>query len=158
MLKFKEYITEQEDLNLEVDNSIVLQVVDEVNVALDLVTARPFVNSAVFMNAVRGTLERYGIVLPPSVVMPMLSTEAETVYSLGDSGMYLYIVHDQDEGGVDGYAQIVNEDELEDLQSMNDDELDEGDDDEAEDEAAQRQWIPPDRRKAADDGGNNDEY
>lgn len=154
MLKFKEYITEQEDLTLEVDNSIVLQVVDEVNVALDLVTARPFVNSAVFMNAVRGTLERYGVVLPPSVVMPMLSAEAETVYSLGDSGMYLYIVHNQDEAGVDGYAQIVDEDNLEDLQSMGE----EGEDDEAEDEAAERQWIPPDRRRAADDGGNNDEY
>lgn len=155
MLKFKEFITEQEDLTLDVDNSIVLKVVDEVNAALDLVTARPFVNSAVFMNAVRGTLERYGIVLPPSVVMPMLSTEAETVYSLGDSGMFLYIVHNPDEGGVDGYAQIVDQDDLDDLQSMNDME---GDDDEAEDEAAQRQWIPPDRRKAADDGGNNDEY
>lgn len=155
MLKFKEFITEQEDLNLDVDGSVVLKVVDEVNVALDLVTARPFVNSAVFMNAVRSTLERYGIVLPPSVVMPMLSTEAETVYSLGDTGMYLYIVHNQDEAGVDGYAQIVDEDELGDLQSMS---QMEGEDDEMEDDAAARRWIPPDRRHASDDSGETSEY
>lgn len=155
MKNFKSFITE-EDLSIEVNADQLNPHIEKLNADLDRVTGKPFTNSAVFMNAVRGTLERFGIVLPPSYVMPMLSVEAETVYKLGGTDKHLYICHGLVDGLVDGYAQIVDEEELNDLIDM-----DKFNEDEVADpriEAAKRRFIPPDRRRAADDGGNTDEY
>lgn len=155
MRSFKSFITEEE-LLIQVHSGAQLSV-EKLNADLDAITERPFVNSAVFTNAVRGTLERYGILLPPSYVMPMLSSEAETVYKLGDLGKYLYVCHDLVDGVVDGYAQIVDEDELNDLIDMDKFKEDSAERDDKI-EAAKRMFIPPDRRRAADDGGNTNEY
>jgi hypothetical protein len=152
MLKFKEYLNESEELHIDMDTDFMMQHLDNLNDALEAVTEDPFPNSAIFINAVRGTLERFGVVLPPNYVMPMLSQEAETVYTLGESNMYLYIVHNLHDGLVEGYAQIVNEDELNDLVEMNGEESDE----EEDLDAAKREWTPPARRD--DDSGNTDEY
>jgi hypothetical protein len=154
MLKFKEFLNESEELHIDLDVEFMLQHLDNLNDALEAVTENSFPNSAIFMNAVRGTLERFGVILPSNYVMPMLSQEAETVYTLGESNMYLYIVHNLQDGLVEGYAQVVNQDELDDLMEMNGFESD----DEEDVDAAKREWIPPDRRKSSDDSGNTDEY
>jgi hypothetical protein len=154
---FKEFITEQEELVIDTNAELVVPNLDKVNEDLDAVTEAPFVNSAVFMNAVRGTLERYGVILPASYVMPMLSAEAETVYSLGDSGLYLYICHDLHDGLVEGYAQIVTEEDLDDLMSMEDDE-DVDSEEETKDSAARTHFELPAKRRSNDDSGNDSEY
>lgn len=150
---FKQFLNEQEELVIDTDSSIMQSHLDKINEDLDAITASPFTNSAVFMNAVRGTLERYGVLLPANYVMPTLSAEAETVYTLGDSGMYLYICHNLNDGLVEGYAQIVDEEELNSLTEMDFEESE----DEPE-EVVNQYREPADRRRAADDGGNNDEY
>jgi hypothetical protein len=62
--------------------------------------------------------------LPDSANMHFLSMSAELVYMLGESNLHLYIVFDTNEDGfVDGYAQIVTDDELEDLVKMDTEDL-----------------------------------
>lgn len=164
MLNFKEFITESvecTDRGTEIaapDQKLLMNNLAKINQDLDAVTEHPFVNSALYVNAVRGTLERYGIILPAASNMQQLSVEGETIYTLGDSGWYIYMVHNLNkEGYAEGYAQIVDEDELDDL---------------AADEAAapedvvqpapsgsappRKPWIPPARRD--DDSGNDNEY
>ena len=118
MLKFKEFLYEQEDLVIDdVPNQALIQI-DSINDELDTVTNTPFVNSAIFMNTVRLTLERYGIIIPPGYEVPMLSLESESAYALGESGYYVYVVHNlDDDGNVEGYAQLVNLEDLNDLMS-----------------------------------------
>lgn len=155
ILKFKEFITEEEQLHIDVDPEQAMKQLDQVNSDLETVTASPFMNSAVFMNAVRGTLERYGIILPPSYVMPTLSAEAETVYTLGETGKFLYICHNPNADSlIDGYAQIVDEEELDELVDM-DKFADQEESLEAE-YSVRKPWVPPARRD--DDSGNNSEY
>lgn len=153
MLSFKQFITEQEELVLDTPDVKILESnMEVINSDLEAVTNKPFLNSALFVNMVRGTLERYGILIPPGFEMPMLSTEAETVYTLGESGYYLYMVHNLNEDKlIDGYAQIVDETDLNDLMDMDASELTD-----KEDDYEQKPWIPPARRD--DDSGNTDEY
>lgn len=152
---FKQYFTEEEHIELEVDPKLALSNLDKVNEDLDAVTINPFMNSAIFVNAVRGTLERYGIVLPAHSNMQQLSMEGEWVYALGDSGHFVYMVHNlNDEGQVEGYAQIVDQEELDDLASLNDDS--------DSDELAASPGIEPVRKyppaRRDDDSGNTAEY
>lgn len=157
MLRFKDYITEEHTAEVHLDNvepSLVLSHIDKANEDLDKVTEEPFVNSALFVNAARGTLERYGIVLPAHSHMQQLALEAEYVYAIGDSGHFVYMVHNLNpEGFVEGYAQIVDADELQDLKSMNDD----WDENEFVPDATENpRRLPPAARD--DDSGNTDEY
>lgn len=154
MLTFKQFL-EEEDNTIVIDNipDQTMQSLDLINDTLDKITDRTFVNSAVFINTVRATLERFGIILPPEHQMAMLNTESETVYALGDTNYNLYITHDTYEGEIEGYAQIVNDQDLHDLMNLDDDGEDEEDD--SEDEQPRR-WIPPARRD--DDSGNDNEY
>lgn len=160
MLRFKEFVTEEHTAEVDLDNvtpEYVLSHLDKANEDLDAVTENPFTNSALFVNAVRGTLERYGIVLPAHSNMQQLSMEAEFVYALGESGHFVYMVHNLNpEGYVEGYAQIVDAEELQDLKAMNDDWEDE---DSAGDQGTgPSEWkkYPPARRD--DDSGNDAEY
>lgn len=154
LLKFAEYLSEQEELVLDINPELALQNLEALNDSLDEVTATPFLNSAIFMNTVRGTLERFGILLPAGYEIPTLSAEAETVYTIGDSGYYLYVCHNENgDSLIEGYAQIVNEDELNDLVDM---EKFASEEDELEGELEQKPWIPPARRD--DDSGNDNEY
>jgi hypothetical protein len=153
MLKFNEYIKEQFDEVLDVDTRNIEQNAEALNADLDVLTEKPYQNAPIFLNQLRGILERYGILLPATATSNFLDLSAELVYFLGESNLYLYIVYDtNDEGFVDGYAQIVNEEELEDLMSADlGDLLDKEDD-----EIAMRPstWYA----KRDDDAGNNDEY
>lgn len=152
MLRFKEFLNEETHVTIDVHPDLALMSIDKVNEDLDSVTLQPFVNSALFVNAVRGTLERYGIVLPAHSNMQQLSMESEVVYALGESGHYVYMVHNlNDEGYVEGYASVVTEEELNDLAS-----LDDGEEEEISQPEEPRRWIPPARRD--DDSGNTDEY
>lgn len=155
LLKFKEFLNEQEELAIDLVSDLPLNNLDGLNADLDSVTENPFMNSAIFMNVVRGTLERYGIIVPQGYEIPTLSAEAETVYSLGDSGHYLYICHNRNEDSlIEGYAQIVTEDELNDLVDM--DKFASEEDELESDYSSNKSWTPPARRD--DDSGNNSEY
>jgi hypothetical protein len=161
--EFKQTIEEQKDTTIVIDDipDQTMQSLDTINDTLDKITDRKFVNSAVFINTVRATLERFGIILPPEHQMAMLSSDSETVYALGDTNQNLYITHDTYEGQVEGYAQIVNDEDLHDLMNAADDDDEEEEDDseeedDGEEEVQPRRWIPPARRD--DDSGNTSEY
>ena len=148
MLKFKDFITEEEDLVIdEVPEQLLIQI-EAINSELDQITEQPFLNSAIFFNLIRNTMERYGVILPPGYEMPMLSMDSETAYMLGDSGYYLYVVHNTEIDAVMGYAQIVDKTDLDDLMASFSDEEDEV--------ILNKPWIPPARRD--DDSGNDSEY
>ncbi len=140
-----------------------LKVVDKVNEDLDRVTVNPFVNSSLFMNTIRGTLEKYGILLPHNDCMPQIELEGEKLYGLG-YGYSLYIVHNLDpDGNIEGYATIADEDELDELLGMEDEDEEcencgstDCDCDEYSDDSVQRRWTPPARKD--DDSGNSSEY
>lgn len=119
MLKFKEFISEGAGVYVDVKPDLATLQLDPANDDLEKVTLRPFQNSSVFINAVRGTLERYGINLPAHSSMQQLSLEGEITYELGQSGLFIYMVWNQDpEGRLEGYAQIVNAEDLADLQAL----------------------------------------
>ena len=151
MQTFKQFLEEAEDLKIEIEPEQFLEKIDEINDALDAVTENPFVNSAIFMNAVRGTLERFGILIPPGYEMPTLSLDAETVYALGESDYSIYIVHNTTpDVGVDGYAAVVNKEDLDDLLQMDPPEP-----------LEPMPLVTPylrQTRRTNDDSGNTDEY
>jgi hypothetical protein len=156
MLRFKEFIAEEGEVHLDVDPKLALSNLDKANDDLDKVTDATFRNSAVFINAVRGTLERYGILLPAFSNMQQLSMEGETVYALGDSGMHVYMVHNlNNEGAVEGYATIVNKSDLDDLLRLKG-EPDESIPDAPDSNPGKLPWYPKARRD--DDSGNDNEY
>ena len=151
MQTFKQFLEEAEDLQIEIELEQFMEQIDSINDALEEVTAEPFINSAVFMNAVRGTLERFGILIPPGYEMPMLSLDAETVYALGESEYSIYIVHNTTpDVGVDGYAAVVNKEDLDDLLQMDPPEP-----------LEPMPLVTPylrQTRRTNDDSGNTDEY
>lgn len=157
MLRFKEFVTEDATVVIDIQPDLALSHIDKANEDLEEVTKMPFVNSALFVNAVRGTLERYGIVLPAHSNMQQLSLEGEVVYQLGNSGHYVYMVHNLDpDGGIEGYASIVDEEELHDLSGLDFDN-DEGMD-EPKDNTEPSEWMKYPKARRDDDSGNNDEY
>jgi hypothetical protein len=118
---------------------------------LDVLTKKPYQNAPIFLNQLSGTLELYGMVLPQEATPNFLNLSAELVYSLGETSYFLYIVFDTaDDGFVDGYAQVVDEEELKDLATMDKDEM------LNHDPVAMRPstWYA----KRDDDAGNTDEY
>jgi len=152
MLKFKEYIAEEnKDVMLDVDSNMVTSNFDAINNDLDAVTTKPFQNAPIFLNAVRGTLERYGIALPASATQYFINLDAELVYMLGESPYHLYIVYNtNDDGWTDGYAQLLTADELSAVMNMSPEELVD------RTQAEMQQRYLPARRD--DDSGNTSEY
>jgi hypothetical protein len=155
MLKFNQYINENAAYYapkpIEVDTRRLMNIVDALNAELDVLTAKPYQNAPIFLNQLRGCLDKSGMMLPAEATPHFLNLSAELVYSMGDSGLHLYIVYDtSDDGYVDGYAQIVNSSDLKDLLGMDPaDYL-------GHDEIKQRPstWYA----KRDDDSGNTDEY
>jgi hypothetical protein len=158
MIGFKQFIAENNvEAVIDVDlKNAPIGDIEKINADLDAVTLNPFVNSALFTNAVRGTLERYGILLPAESNIQQLSLEGEFVYQLGDSGQYVYAVHNlSPEGEVEGYAQIVDGDELADLQSLD---TDENDVDPPAPDAGPTEWMKYPKARRDDDSGETAEY
>jgi hypothetical protein len=90
--------------------------------------------------------------LPQSATNNFLDLGAELVYMLGETDYHLYVVYDTNEDGfVDGYAQVVSNDELQDLLNMDSEEVF-GD----REEITMRPstWYA----KRDDDSGNTSEY
>lgn len=158
MLTFKQFLNEEEQLSIDgVDAKLLQNNMQNINDALDSVTDGQFVNSALFTNAVRGTLERFGILLPKGYEYPMLSSAAESKYDLSGTGLYLYVTHNMnDDGYVEGYAQIVNSDELDDLGSLSD--MDNDNFTTVKQPMATTSEYLRRARRTDDDSGNNDEY
>ena len=152
MLKFNEFLKEETEDVVETDTRHLLENQDALNAELDTLTAKPYQNAPVFLAQLRGVCERYGVQIPQSATTEFLNLGAELVYSLGTSGFYLYIVYDthDEDGFVDGYAQVVSNDELQDLMGMS-----------AEDLVGEREALMVQSntyRKRDDDAGNSDEY
>lgn len=125
MLSFKQYLSEEslheapELENIEVDKNRVEGNLEELNSTLDVLTQKPYQNAPIFLLQLRACFERYGILLPAGLTDHFLNLSAEVAYSLGETSHYLYIVYDtNDDSFVDGYAQVVTKDELEDLMSL----------------------------------------
>jgi hypothetical protein len=151
MLKFSEFLKEENEDVLEVDARYLENNREALNNDLDVLTKKPYQNAPIFLNQLRGTLERYGMVLPQEATPNFLNLSAELVYSLGETSYFLYIVFDTaDDGFVDGYAQVVDEEELKDLATMDKDEM------LNHDPVAMRPstWYA----KRDDDAGNTNEY
>lgn len=157
MERFKDFIKEEVTTVIDVDlKNSPLGDIEKVNADLDAVTLNPFVNSSLFTNAVRGTLERYGILLPAESNLQQLSLEGEYIYQLGDSGQYVYSVHNlSPEGEVEGYAQIVDGDELAELTALD---TDENDVDEPVNDSGPTEWMKYPKARRDDDSGNTAEY
>lgn len=153
MLKFNEYLKEQTEEVMQVDDQYVLNNLETLNSDLDVLTEKPYQNAPILLAQLRGTLERYGIILPASATPHFLNLNAELVYAVGNTGHYMYIVYDTNEDGyVDGYAQIVSNEELKDLVGMDKDEI----------LNSNRNLIAVRHsdwyRKRDDDAGNTNEY
>ena len=121
MKKFKSFIKEDAAGQIEnIDDRRLENNLGAINNYLDQLTAKPYQNAPIFLTQLRGALERYGIQLPQEATVQFLDLGSELVYALGDSGLHLYIVYDTNDADsfVDGYAQIVSEDELNDLMDM----------------------------------------
>src|SRR5210317_1846861 len=148
MLGFREYLEEKTNVTIDIKaDSGWLKRVPEINSDLAKVTAKPFLNSPMFVNACRGTLERYGILLPSYQAVQQISMEADVVYALGGSGHYIHMVHNLDcDGNVDGSCQIIDQaglDKIAGEELIPDEEegcCDTG--------VPKKQWIPPDRKTA----------
>jgi hypothetical protein len=136
MQTFKTFINEQAQMDplfIEVDKSMIENNKDAMNADFDRLTAAPYQNSIVFYNQLRGTLERYGIVVPPGATRHFLNFDSELSFQLGDSGLYLYVVFNTHKNAkVEGYVQVVDEAELNNL--MNSDEEVPREDEEEEEE------------------------
>ena len=153
MLRFNEFLKESTEDVMEVDDQHLLKNMDAINGELDVLTEKPYQNAPIFLAQLRGCLERLGVLLPASATPHFLNLSAELVYTLGDTDHHLYIVYDtNDDGYVDGYAQIVSDEELKDLAGMDRNEILNSD----------RNLIAVRHsdfyRKRDDDAGNTDEY
>lgn len=153
MIKFSEFLTEATDGVVEVDSIWLSNNVDSLNADLDALTEKPYQNAPIMLAQLRGTLERYGMLLPQNATPQFMNLSAEVVYALGDSGYNLYAVYDTNEDGfVDGYAQVVTDDELSDLMNMDSNEVLNTDREMIK--MRPSTWYAP----REDDGGNTAEY
>jgi len=122
MLTFKQYLSEEisaDHEKIDVDHNRIEGNLAELNSNLETLTQKPYQNAPIFLSQMRAFFERYGVALPASLTDQFLNLSAEVAYSLGETGKYLYIVYDtNDDSFVDGYAQIVSKDELDDLFGM----------------------------------------
>lgn len=113
MLKFSEFLKEENEDVIDTDVRHLEENLDALNTELDTLTTKPYQNAPLMLAQLRGVLERYGINLPQQATPNFLNLSAELVYTLGDSGKFLYIVYDtNDDAYVDGYAQVVDGEEL----------------------------------------------
>lgn len=138
MQKFKDFINEEyqtNPLHIEVDSATLQNNKDSMNADFDRLTAAPYQNSIVFYNQLRGTLERYGMIIPPGATRHFLNFDGELSFKLGDSGLYLYVVFNTHKNTkVEGYVQIVDEMELNHLMNSDDEDPREEEEDEEDDE------------------------
>ena len=152
MLKFNEFLKEETEEVIDTDGRRLENNQDALNTELDNLTEKPYQNAPIFLAQLRGVLERYGMNLPQTATPNFMDLSAELAYALGETDLYLYVVYDTNEDGyVDGYAQIVTSDELGDLARMPGDLLNTNRNLIA---IRHSDWY----RKRDDDAGNTNEY
>jgi len=154
MKGFKDFLNEELEVDvIEVDSTSIANNKDTLNAELDALTEKPYQNAPIFLSQLRGCLERYALQLPAEVTPNFLNLSAELVYGLGDTDYNLYVVFDtnEEDGFVDGYAQVVDSDELSDLINMDKEDV-LGDREKLE--IRPSTWYA----KRDDDSGNTDEY
>jgi hypothetical protein len=152
MLKFNEFLKEETEDVIPTDDRRLQNNLNALNSDLDTLTDKPYQNAPIFLAQLRGVLERYGMILPQTATPNFMNLSAELVYALGTTDLYLYIIFDtNDDGYVDGYAQVVSSEELGDLASMPEELLN-----------TNRESIPVRHsdwyRHHDDDAGNTSEY
>lgn len=160
MQNFKTFISEESDnmepLFIEADAKLLDNNRNSLNAELDRLTAAPYSNPMVFYNQIRATLERYMMIVPPTATKHFLNFDAELVFKLGDSGHFLYVVFNtKNNSKVDGYAQVVDEEELDHL--LDSEEAPNLDDD-SEDDEEEMGDDNEEYRKTDDDAGDTSEY
>jgi hypothetical protein len=152
MKAFLEFIKEQTEPteNIDyVDSRFLENNLEKLNAELETGTARPYRNAPIMLAQMRGILERYGIQLPQSAQNQFLHLSSQLAYKLTDA-QNLYIVYDTNtEGYVEGYAQVVTDEELSDLIKMKPADW-------MKNSPSPRRWVPPARKD--DDSGNSGEY
>jgi hypothetical protein len=155
MKKFKQFLEEQASPGemMEPNAELSSDNIDELNSRLDVLTSKPYQNAPIFLAQLRGALELFGIELPAEATKEFLSLDAELVYTMPNEELYMYITYNtRDDGFVDGYAQIVDNEELADLKDMDPEDLF-GDED--ENLLTPPKYLPARRD---DDSGNSNEY
>lgn len=159
MKNFKDFINEEhqvDPLYIEVDSRLLENNKDSMNADFDRLTAAPFQNSIIFYNQLRGTLERYGMVIPPGATKHFLNFDAELSFKLGDGPLFLYVVFNTHKNTkVEAYAQVVDESELDELMNSEDEVPRE---DEEEDDVEEMGDDNEDYRKRDSDAGDTSEY
>ncbi|CAB4124292.1 hypothetical protein UFOVP49_130 [uncultured Caudovirales phage] len=117
--------------------------IDLLNSQFDSVLAGKFANGHLVIQTIRAILEKFGLQLP---IIEVTGEDDVFVFEINDNpDLYLYIAIDKDNRGhFDVYAQIVDEDELEEL-----DDLDVSSD-ELEDEDLSSTYLRQTRRTADD--------
>ena len=152
LVTMNEYMSEY---NLTIDSDFLFSNLELMNTELDILTQKQYQNSMIFLNQLRGFLDRFGMTIPAMDTKEFQQSSNEIVYALGNTDFYLYIVYDTSgsTGYIDGYAQIVNHNDLNDLLNLN---LD----DEIENDGIYQNTMQAINRyaKRDDDSGNSDEY
>ena len=123
MQTFKTFINEEHGnpMHIEVDSNVLMNNKDAMNADFDRLTAMPYQNSIVFYNQLRATLERYGMIIPPGATRHFLNFDGELSFKLGDGSLYLYVVFNTHKNNkLEGYAQVVDEEELQKLMDAED--------------------------------------
>ena len=122
-----------------------------INNDLDIVLSGKFANEYIIFDTIRGTLERYGIKLP--AMQSTGESPSTTIFEFDGIEAYLFIATKKDVNGhYDAYAQIVDEDELEDMEDMDISTEPLPNHAHATSEFLRR------NRHCSDDSGNSDEY
>lgn len=170
MQKFKQFISEEmnQQHHIQVDSRMIENNKDAINADFDRLTSNRYQNSMVFFNQVRGTLERYGMIVPPSATKHFLKFETELSFKLGDSDLFLYVVFNTIKNAyVEGYAQVVDMSELmqlmasnEDVPHMEDDEEDDSEEEDNEDDDDEEEEMKTSERsrKSDSEAGDTGEY
>lgn len=169
MQNFKEFINEGLNPNfIEVDSRMVENNKDSINADFDRLTAQPYTNTMVLYNQIRGTLERYGMIVPPGAVKHFMNTDGELAFKLGETDLNLYVVFNTHKNSyVDGYVQVVDDAELSHLMSADEEDEDEDEVEEEaeevegedeEDDMEEMDTMEKYRKRRDDDSGDTSEY
>ena len=163
MRNFKSFVDElneehdaSNEFHIEVDSRSLENNMESINQYFDSLAKHPYRNVMVFYDQVRGTLERYGMIVHPDATKHFMNFDSEMAFKLGDTMYFLYVVYNTKSNGlVDGYAQVVDEEELDHL-------INSGDapnlDDDSEEDETEEMGDNENYRKTDDDAGNTGEY
>lgn len=162
MQSFKTFINEEHNgpMYIEADSATLKNNKDAMNADFDRLTAMPYQNTIVFYNQLRATLERYGMIMPPGATRHFLNFDGELAFKLGEGDLNLYVVFNTHKNAkVDGYVQVVDEEELQKLMSADDprEEEEEGEE-EMEDDEEEMGDDNEEYRKRDSDAGDTSEY